>query len=252
MRSLDLIPPPRLRMFAGPNGSGKSTIKAKIESINKDWLGVNVNPDEIEAEIRRSGFIDFGNYEVYSDSAKLSEFLKQSILLKNSNLLEKAAKLTLGKNRVSFEKVTINAYFASVLSDFIRQNLLISRKSFSFETVMSSPDKIEFLQLARGKGYRNYLYFIATDDPVINASRVEHRVKTGGHDVPLGKINSRYFRSLTLLLDAIKLSDRAYVFDNSGSQAILVAEINDSEIEIKSDLVPTWFQKYVLDKNKGK
>lgn len=41
-------------MFAGPNGPGKSIIKAKIESLNKNWLGINVNPDENEAEIRRN------------------------------------------------------------------------------------------------------------------------------------------------------------------------------------------------------
>ena len=46
---------PRLRMFAGPNGSGKSTLKSYLP---KDLLGVYLNPDEIEQEIRRQGFLD--------------------------------------------------------------------------------------------------------------------------------------------------------------------------------------------------
>ena len=45
---------PQLRMFAGPNGSGKSTLKTVLP---KDLLGVYLNPDEIEARIRRDGFL---------------------------------------------------------------------------------------------------------------------------------------------------------------------------------------------------
>jgi len=42
-------------MFAGPNGSGKSTLKSYLP---KALLGVYLNPDEIEQEIRRQGFLD--------------------------------------------------------------------------------------------------------------------------------------------------------------------------------------------------
>jgi predicted ABC-type ATPase len=42
-------------MFAGPNGSGKSTIKSVIGS---ELLGVYVNPDEIEQDIRKFDFLD--------------------------------------------------------------------------------------------------------------------------------------------------------------------------------------------------
>jgi ABC-type branched-subunit amino acid transport system ATPase component len=45
---------PRLRMFAGPNGSGKSTIKAVIRP---ELLGVYINPDAIEKDIRERGFL---------------------------------------------------------------------------------------------------------------------------------------------------------------------------------------------------
>ena len=58
----------------------------------------------------------------------------------------------------------------------------------TFETVMSSRNKIEFIRKAQKDGYRAYLYFVATEDPLINISRVSHRVKTGGHDVPSDKV----------------------------------------------------------------
>lgn len=43
---------PRLRMFAGPNGSGKSSIQAVI---SRELLGIYINPDDIEKEIRERG-----------------------------------------------------------------------------------------------------------------------------------------------------------------------------------------------------
>lgn len=43
---------PRLRMFASPNGSGKSSIQAVI---SPELLGIYINPDDIEKEIRERG-----------------------------------------------------------------------------------------------------------------------------------------------------------------------------------------------------
>ncbi|MDQ3130816.1 MAG: zeta toxin family protein [Acidobacteriota bacterium] len=239
---------PRLRMFAGPNGSGKSTIKSVIR---RELLGVYVNPDEIEAVIKQFDFLDLGEFEVQTDEAEILEFFKSSTLLEKADLLDEAEHLRFIGNRLSFQDVSVNSYLASVAADFIRQKLILTRKSFSFETVMSAPDKVRLLEKSRQIGYRNYLYFVATDNPEINISRVKYRVETGGHDVPKDKITTRYFRSLGLLWEAVKFTNRAYIFDNSGSELLLLAEITDAEqLEIKSDSVPLWFEKYVLGKMK--
>jgi predicted ABC-type ATPase len=67
--------------------------------------------------------------------------------------------------------------------------------------------------------------------------------------VPTDKITSRYFRSLDLLSEAIKHTNRAYIFDNSGSDLLWLAEITeDQSVEIKSQNTTAWFKKYVLDK----
>ena len=76
---------------------------------------------------------------------------------------------------------------------------------------MSHPSKVAVLERAQQWGYRTYLYFVATDDPAINRSRVRSRVKLGGHDVPDDKIDDRYHRSLDLLMEAISHTNRAYV-----------------------------------------
>ncbi len=56
---------PRLRMFAGPNGSGKSTVKSMI---NPALLGVYINPDEIEKEIRERNYLDLQAYGIKTSS----------------------------------------------------------------------------------------------------------------------------------------------------------------------------------------
>jgi predicted ABC-type ATPase len=133
------------------------------------------------------------------------------------------------------------------------KSTLKSRRSFTFETVMSHRSKVEVLAKARQAGYRTYLYFVATEDPDINISRVRNRVKLGGHPVPEDRIKDRFHRSLDLLMDAIRLTNRAYIFDNSSYDVecrhAWIAEITDGrDIELKSEQIPVWFERSVLDK----
>lgn len=238
-------------MFAGPNGSGKSTLKSYLPS---PLLGVYLNPDEIEQDIKTRGFLDLSAYGL--GAAAINEarvFFTTSNFLAKAGLASDVARLGFANGRVDFGPVPVNSYFASVAGDFLRHQLLSRRGSFTFETVMSHPGKVDLLTEAQALGYRTYLYFVATDDPAINISRVRNRVRLGGHDVPEIKIVERYHRSLDLLISAIRHTNRAYIFDNSGDIAegghTWLAEITDGRrLELKTDRVPTWFQRAVLDK----
>jgi len=242
---------PRLRMFAGPNGSGKSTLKSVIPA---EFLGVYLNPDEIESKIRQYGILsvtEFGVIPAADIDIRVYSLFNQSKFLRDVGLSAEAAKIRVTSGQIDFCDVEVNSYFASVAADFLRQELLKQKVSFTLETVMSSPDKVRLLQQAQQLGYRTYLYFIATDDPSINISRVRNRVRRGGHAVPEDKIVQRYHRSLDLLIDAIRYSNRSYVFDNSGhdQERTWLAEITDGvSLEIKVDQLPAWFTKAVLDK----
>ena len=70
----------------------------------------------------------------------------------------------------------------------IREKCIKKGSSLIFETVLSAPDKVSFINMAKQKGYFIRLFFIGTDNPNINAKRVAHRVMMGGHDVPISKI----------------------------------------------------------------
>jgi predicted ABC-type ATPase len=142
-------------------------------------------------------------------------------------------------------------YFVSVLCDFMRRQWLAGRESFTFETVMSSPDKVNFLATARQGGYRTYLYYVCTDNAIINQERVAVRVKQGGHGVDAEKIVARYERSLSLLPQAILLCSRAYIFDNSGHFPELVAEYEEGKLKSVREDPPAWFVVRVLNRMNG-
>ncbi len=104
---------------------------------------------------------------------------------------------------------------AQIEADRLRRAMLDERKSYSFETVMSHPSKIDEMLEAKSLGYEVVLYFVAVDDPSINVKRVAQRVARGGHDVPEDKIIARYQRTLELLPMAMQVANRSVIFDNS-------------------------------------
>lgn len=99
-----------------------------------------------------------------------------------------------------------------------RRSHMARRESFSFETVMSHPSKIETLRTARHLGYEVVLYFVATDNVEINVERVKARVAAGGHDVDEARIRARYQRALHLVFSAVRVAERSVIFDNTSSE----------------------------------
>jgi predicted ABC-type ATPase len=234
-------------MFAGPNGSGKSSLKTVLPA---GLEGVYLNPDDLERDMRERGFVDFRDHGLPEVCQQALQFLRGSKFLKQAYSIEALTTVSAEENCLYLNGITPDSYFASALCDFLRHGLLERRKDFTFETVMSHPGKVEILAHAQSLGYRTYLYYVATEDPIINISRVTNRVRFGGHAVPTDKIEERYYRSLNLLVSAIRHTNRAYVFDNSGEgkDRTWIAEITDGcDLELRSDRIPAWFQKFVLD-----
>lgn len=96
-----------------------------------------------------------------------------------------------------------------------RERCLANGESLIFETVMSAPDKIDFIRRAKQAGYFVRIFFISTANPTINAARIARRVMKGGHDVPIPKIISRYIKSIANCAEIAPEVDRLYVYDNS-------------------------------------
>lgn len=97
----------------------------------------------------------------------------------------------------------------------LRYDCLEQKCDFVFETVFSSQEKLEFLQKAKEAGFFIRLFYVCTSDPAINVARITQRYLNGGHEVPISKVISRYYKSLINAEEAISFVDRAYVYDNS-------------------------------------
>jgi len=239
-----------MRVFAGPNGSGKTTIFKGMLAEKEIQLGVYVNADEIELQLAQFSTLSFSEYQldVLEDTVKhffrFSQF--SPVKRKEENLWQK---LKVENNTLKLD-TTIDSYLAADLAEFIRQQLLECGVSFTYETVMSHEGKVKFMQSALQKGYRVYLYFIATEDPEINISRVNVRVAQQGHAVLPSIVINRYFKSLGLLKAAVTQTTRAYIFDNSGEKAELIAEVTDGvdvRLNDAADVpIPNWVATYLL------
>ena len=92
--------------------------------IRQELLGVYINPDEIEKEICDFGFLDLDHYHVTTSRQEILDFFNQSALLKKADCLDEAHSLRFNDNKLSFHEIIVNAYFASVAADFIRQKLI--------------------------------------------------------------------------------------------------------------------------------
>lgn len=240
-----------LRIFAGPNGSGKSSLYKFLISQNYFHKYYFINADEI-AKGLANGY-SFTNWPIDISENDYLEFLKKSSF--NDVIdIEYVKKYLSFKDSVFTWNGEINnlTYISASIADYLRTKFLNSYSSFSFETVFSHPSKLDFIKQAKEKGFKIYLYFISTRSPTINENRVENRALTGGHSVPLEKINSRYYKCLDNLYDAIKLCDKVFLFDNSESKNELTynnfAEIVNGECCVTAGTVPEWFIKYVYNK----
>lgn len=258
MSSTKRNPTLRLRVFAGPNGSGKSTIieavrKNKVNGIPIDF-GIYINADDITRALKANTF-SLKRYKIIGVTKET--FVKCALEsgLINDQFPEKnfLKCFKIQEQNILLQTQKYADHLAQVIADFLRKQLLLTRKKFSFETVFSHESKLDIMRQAIQNGYKVYLYFVATESPEINKYRVKVRVQEHGHDVPSDRIESRYYRSLNLLFDAAQLSYQTYFFDNSNEEFKIVAHFKMEKGKkawdpIDTSKVPNWFIKYYSEK----
>jgi len=126
----------------------------------------------------------------------------------------------------------------------LREQCLKNKTGILFETVLSAPDKIDFINRTKDAGYFIRLFFIGTENPAINAGRIARRVMEGGHDVPITKIISRFSKSIANACIAASIVDRLYVYDNSVefAEPKLLFRATDGKLEKTYCEVNLWAQ----------
>ena len=232
-------------MLAGPNGSGKSTLAAQLSSDYAVNLYRFLNADLLFAEVEQSHQTAC---PFSIDNAELVQFVAQSTYPREYKRPFESGEIYIdGEDYLHFSANGINSYSVAIVADFFKEQYLKHRISFSFETVFSHPAKIDILRRAQAAGFKTYMYFVATENPVINVNRIKERVALGGHDVPEEKTRSRYLRCMEQVRYALPYLNRAYFFDNSTEQSIYLAEYeSEAGFTLHSELLPSWFRRFVL------
>lgn len=117
-------------------------------------------------------------------------------------------------------------------AEAIREMLLLDKKDFTFETVLSTNRNMDLLKRAKDAGYQICAVYVLTKDSSINVQRVHERVAAGGHDVPEEKIVSRYERSLKNLAPLVRFAHLTRIVDNTGDEPNLICEVCGNEASV--------------------
>ncbi|MDR1229713.1 MAG: zeta toxin family protein [Azoarcus sp.] len=130
------------------------------------------------------------------------------------------------------------------LAEKRRRELMTRHKSLVTESTFSHPSKLDLVREAMAAGYRVNLYHVSVFNVELSVLRVAARVAKGGHPVPEDKIRERYERNQTLIHEAAKLADRAYIFDNSSlaEPYALAVELKQGEVVRTGKDIPQWAQ----------
>lgn len=103
--------------------------------------------------------------------------------------------------------------------------LLEEKKSFAFETTLSTKSYVSKIKAAKKNGYNVTLVFFWLRNDDLAVERVKVRVKEGGHNIPEKVVRRRYFAGLKNLFKLyLPLCDDWIVFDNSTPDSSLIAE----------------------------
>jgi predicted ABC-type ATPase len=127
-----------------------------------------------------------------------------------------------------------------------RYNAIRENKSFSFESVFSTKEKLDFLEFAKSKKYFITAVYITTNNPKINIDRIRKRVLQGGHDVPKDKVILRYYKSMEFIREIIEVADNFFLYDNSFHKPVIIFEKTDNCEMLNPDYInKRWITKFL-------
>lgn len=110
--------------------------------------------------------------------------------------------------------------------------LISDKKNFAFETTLSGLAYLKFIKQAKHSGFEVVLFFVHLNSFRLAQERVGFRVSRGGHNIPLDVIERRFYKGIQNFATYQQLADDWYIFDNSGTEYVLVAKSVAGDTEI--------------------
>ncbi|GAA4752168.1 zeta toxin family protein [Flavisolibacter ginsenosidimutans] len=103
--------------------------------------------------------------------------------------------------------------------------LVATRKTFAFETTLSTRFYVRLIEQCRDEGYKIHLIFLWLNSPELAIERVKSRVAKGGHNIPEEVITRRYLKGLQNFVNLfMPICDEWMVADNSDEKPQTVSK----------------------------
>jgi predicted ABC-type ATPase len=195
-------------VLAGHNGSGKSTLwrehlspKLQIPLVNADRMMLSILPEPSKR----------GQLVGWARALRDSDESWMRVAQKGVEAFVAQAML----NKVPFGMETVFSHW-------------IERPDGTLES------KIVLIEQMQFAGYFVVLLFVGLASSDLSIFRVQSRVATGGHDVPIEKLKARFGRTQRAIRAASAIADATLLVDNSAekSRAFSVCHIRLRDEEI--------------------
>ncbi len=111
-------------------------------------------------------------------------------------------------------------------------------QTIGVETVLSSDKYRRLVEKAKAHDFEFCFVYVYVDSVEIQLDRIRARVAKGGHDVPEDKVRARRERSFEQMPWFFWEADRAWLFDNSGSEPVTTGYRNNGDISWDDNLLP--------------
>lgn len=141
--------------------------------------------------------------------------------------------------RFGGDKVKGGKTASQMISDCLEKEI-----SFTQETTLSGHKTLRTIKVAREKNYYVRLYYIGISSAEESLSRIENRVKKGGHGIPESDVLRRYQSRFKDLSRILPYCDEAFLFDNENGFA-KVAEYKNGKIRVVGEYKPDWLKKLI-------
>lgn len=111
--------------------------------------------------------------------------------------------------------------------------------SFTQETTLSGYKTEATAKQVKELGYHVRLFYVALDTAAESLTRIENRVKRGGHDIPHDDVLRRFSGRWEAIAKVLPYCDEAEFYDNDNG-FVKVAEYRNGELRSVGQLRPQW------------
>lgn len=113
--------------------------------------------------------------------------------------------------------------------------------NFTQETTLSGKKTLRTINSAREKDYYIRLYYVGISSAEESISRINNRVRKGGHNIPPEDVRRRYEKRLDDLINILPYCDEVHFYDNENGFAD-VGEYRNGNIIFSGDYIPEWLK----------